>query len=65
MAEDAWHREVDEGGLLTDGQPLKRSRDAALGPDLIGPAVRAAQTFARLFDVEGRDARLKAKAVIQ
>ena len=57
-AQDAWHLELDEGRLLADRQRPEGAFDAPLGPDLLGPAMGAAQSFAWLFDAKRGDAGL-------
>ena len=49
---DAWHFEVDVGGLFADGEGAKGAFVAALGPDLLGAAVGTAEPFARLLDAK-------------
>src|ERR1700674_941250 len=61
-AQDARHPEGDEGGLVADGQRPKVALDAALGPNLVGAAMRAAKALSRLFDAEGGHARLEVLA---
>ena len=74
-AENAWHLEFQDGRLVADGQRAKGTFLAALGPDLKGTALGAAEPFAWLFDAKSRHASLErlsdkavaddAKAVIQ
>src|SRR5947209_6833367 len=45
--------------FAADGDGLKRTLDAALGPNVVGAAVRAAQPLTRLLDAKGGHAGLK------
>lgn len=57
-AQHARHFELDERRLLADRQRPEGAFDAALGPDVLGAAMRAAQSLAWLFDAKRGDARL-------
>jgi len=65
-AENAWHFEFQDGGLLADGQRAEKTLLGPLGPHLIGTALGTAEPFPRLFDAKSRHAaleRLSDKAV--
>jgi len=51
-APEAWHFEVDVGRLFADGEGPKGAFDAALGPDVMGTAVGAAEAIAWLLDAK-------------
>src|SRR5229473_482902 len=44
-AENAWHFEFQDGGLLADGQRAEKTLLGPLGPHLIGTALGTAEPF--------------------
>jgi hypothetical protein len=58
-APDQTFCDVDESGLLADGQRPEVAFDAALGPNILGAAMGAAEAFTRLLNAESRDAGLE------